>query len=87
MPRKEKVDRRTISIHCAKCRTLLYKYRKGGRGALVKCIVDRIAEDLTRGDQRCPECGQEFARPMARAGQPAFKIIQGKVYTKGMARK
>ena len=87
MPRKEKVDRRTISIHCSKCRTLLYKYRKGGRGGLVKCIVDQIAGDFTGGDLHCHECGQQFARPMNLPGQPAHKIIQGKVYTKGMARK
>ena len=83
----ERDDRRTISIHCAKCRTLLYKYRKGGRGGLVKCIIDRIAEDRTRGDLKCPECEQQFARPMDLPGQPAVKIISGKVYTKGMARK
>ena len=55
-------DIRTISIFCAKCRTLLYKYRKGGRGGLVKCMVERIAEDHTRGDMKCPKCGQVFAR-------------------------
>tara|TARA_A100001037_G_C14743879_1_gene454468 strand:- start:155 stop:418 length:264 start_codon:yes stop_codon:yes gene_type:complete len=87
MARKEKIDRRTIAIHCAKCRTLLYRYRKGGRGGLVKCIVDRIAEDHTEGDLHCPSCGQQFAREMNLLGQPAHKIIQGKVYTKGMARK
>ena len=84
---KEKVDRRTISIHCAGCRSLLYKYRKGGRGGLVKCIVDRIAEDRTAGDLKCPSCGQQFARPIPMGGQAAHKIIQGKVYTRGMGRK
>ena len=39
-------ERRTIGIHCLKCRTLLYRYRKGGTGGLVKCYLDRIAEDL-----------------------------------------
>ncbi len=87
MARQEKVNRRTIAIHCAKCRTLLYRYRKGGRGGLVKCIVDRIAEDHTTGDLTCHHCGQQFARPMNLPGQPAHKIIQGKIYTKGMARK
>ena len=87
MAQKEKVDRRTISIHCAKCRTLLYRYRKGGRGGLVKCIIDRIAVDHTAGDLHCQGCGQQFARPMDLPGQPAHKIIQGKVYTKGMARR
>jgi ribosomal protein S27E len=87
MAKSEKNDRRTISIHCAKCRSLLYKYRKGGRGGLVKCLVERIAEDFTNGDLHCHSCGQQFARPMSLPGQPVHKIIQGKVYTKGMARK
>ena len=55
-------DIRTISIFCAACRRLLYKYRKGGRGGLVKCLEDRIADDRTAGDLKCPHCGQEFAR-------------------------
>ena len=81
------VDRRTIAIHCLKCRTLLYRYRKGGSGGLVKCFVERIAEDRTNGDLRCQGCGQEFARPVTISGKPAHKIIQGKVYTRGMRRK
>jgi hypothetical protein len=78
---------RTIAIHCMGCRTLLYKYRKGGTGALVKCFVDRIAEDRTRGDLCCPSCGQEFARPRMISGKPAHKIIQGKVFTRGMRKR
>lgn len=78
---------RTISIHCAKCRTLLYTYHKGGTGGLVKCFVDRIARDFSRGDLKCPTCGQEFARLRIIQQKPAHKIIQGKVYTKGMTRK
>lgn len=79
--------RRTISIHCAGCRTLLYRYKKGGTGGLVKCFVDRIAEDHTRGDMCCPKCNKSFARFQMISGKPAHKIIQGKVYTKGMTRK
>ena len=78
---------RTISIHCAKCRTLLYKYHKGGRGGLVKCIPERIVEDRTEGDLKCPQCKQEFARSRMIGNRPAHKIIQGKVYTRGMPRK
>lgn len=81
------IKRRTISIHCAKCRTLLYKYKKGGTGGLVKCLVDRIVQDNTAGDLCCPKCGQQFAREQMIGGKPAHKIIQGKVYTKGMTRK
>ncbi len=81
------IDRRTIAIYCSRCRALLYRYYKGGNGGLVKCLVERIAEDHTRGDCRCPECGQEFARVRLMEGKPAHKIIQGKVYTRGMARR
>ena len=78
---------RTIAIHCSSCRHLLYKYHKSGTGGLVKCLPDRIVEDRTRGDLRCPECGQEFARLQMIGGKPAHKIIRGKVYTRGMRRK
>ena len=80
-------QRRTIAIHCMKCRALLYRYRKGGTGGLVKCFVERIAEDHTRGDLKCPACRQEFARAQMMSGRPAHKIIQGKVFTRGMRRK
>jgi hypothetical protein len=80
-------DARTISILCAGCRTLLYRYRKGGTGGLVKCFVERIVEDCTAGDLRCPRCGQEFARFKMISGRPAHKIVQGKVFTRGMRRK
>lgn len=78
---------RSISIYCAGCRTLLYKYRKRGRGGLVKCLEDRILEDHTAADMHCPRCGQEFARLKMYAGRRGHKIIQGKVYVKGMPRK
>ena len=80
-------QRRTIAIHCSGCRALIYRYRKGGTGGLVKCYVDRIAEDLTAGDLRCPGCGQAFARLIEIAGKPAHKIIGGKVFTRGMRRR
>ncbi len=87
MTKKGTPDRRTISIHCAKCSTLLYRYRKGGTGGLVKCYVERIAEDRTEGDLKCPQCGQEFARPRTIGAKPVHKIIQGKVFARGMRRK
>jgi len=80
-------DRRTISIHCLGCRTLLYRYRKGGTGGLVKCFVERIVEDRTAGDLRCPRCGNVFARAGEIAGRPIHKIVSGKVFTRGMRRK
>jgi len=79
--------RRTIDIHCLKCRALIYRYRKGGTGGLVKCFVERISEDRTAGDLCCPRCGREFARLRMIQGKPAHKIIQGRVFTRGMRRK
>jgi hypothetical protein len=86
MPSKSS-HRRTIGIHCRGCRCLLYKYSKGGTGGLVKCFVERILDDRTAGDLRCPGCGKEFARLQMMAGKPAHKIIQGKVFTRGMRRR
>jgi hypothetical protein len=80
-------QRRTISIHCLGCRALLYRYHKGGTGGLVKCYVDRIVEDRTAGDLHCPGCGQQFARPAAIGGTTVHRMIQGKVFTRGMRRK
>jgi len=80
-------SRRTIGIHCRACRTLLYKYSKGGTGGLVKCFVERIVDDRTAGDLHCQGCGREFARFQMMAGKPAHKIIQGKVFTRGMRRR
>ena len=81
------MDFRNIAIHCRACGTLLYRYRKGGTGGLVKCLLERISEDNTAGDMKCPKCGQEFARFQMYGGSPAHKIIKGKVYTRGMRRR
>jgi hypothetical protein len=84
---------RTVPIHdlvhhaVESDRTLLYRYRKGGTGGLVKCFVERIVEDRTAGDLRCPRSGQEFARFRMIGGRPAYRIVQGKVFTRGMRRK
>ena len=74
---------RTVKVYCADCGQLLYKYRKGGYGRLVKCFVDKIVQDNTEGDLRCPECGQAFARETMAYGRAANKIIQGKVTVRG----
>lgn len=73
---------KTVQIYCSKCRALLYKYRKGGKGALVKCFIERIVEDHTLSPCICPECGGVFAREALVRGTPAFKMIGGKVMMK-----
>ncbi len=77
-PRK-KAPTKTVKIFCAGCRAFLYKYRKAGNGALVKCFHERIVDDATNGKLSCPECGQEFAREAMIRGTPANKMIGGKV--------
>lgn len=76
-----------ISIHCKRCQKHLYTYQKEGPGMLIKCYVDRIIEDETHGNLKCPECGQEFARLASVHNRPAHKIIQGKVFTRGHCKK
>ena len=73
---------RTVEILCGQCKTKLFKYRKGGKGALVKCFKERIVEDYTRVACICPNCQQRFARETLIRGVPAFKIIGGKAVLK-----
>lgn len=80
-PRKKQPSR-TVQVSCSKCQTLLYKYRKGGKGALVKCFVERIVDDHTNDACTCPSCGQVFARETMIRGAPAYKMIGGKVMMK-----
>ncbi len=73
---------RTVEIFCAQCKRLLFKYRKGGKGALVKCFKERIVSDFTNIACVCPQCQQTFARDTLIRGTPAYKMIGGKVYMK-----
>ena len=68
-----------VDIYCAGCNTQLFRYRKGGKGALVKCFVERIVKDYTEQPCICPGCGVPFARETLIRGVPAYKIIGGKV--------
>ncbi|RJG47526.1 hypothetical protein [Motilimonas pumila] len=73
---------RTVDIFCVKCRSPLFKYRKGGKGALVKCFKSRLVHDFTTTPCHCPQCQQVFAREQIIRGLPAYKIIGGKVSVK-----
>lgn len=72
-----------IDVRCVKCKSLLYRYKKEGGGMLIKCYVDMIISDHTKGDLKCPSCGQEFARHAIIHHRAAHKIIQGKVFVRG----
>lgn len=73
---------RTVDIYCSKCKTQLFKYRKGGKGALIKCFKERITADYTNTSGTCPQCEQMFARDTLIRGVPALKIIGNKVRMK-----
>jgi ribosomal protein S27E len=73
---------RTVEIFCSQCKALLFKYRKGGKGSLVKCFKERIVQDHTKLDCTCPKCERIFARDTLVRGAPAFKMIGGKVVMK-----
>ena len=70
---------RKVEVKCAKCKTLLFKYAKGGKGSLVKCFKARIVSDYTKIACTCPACSQVFARDVLIRGTPAYKMIGGKV--------
>lgn len=79
---RDKLPSRSVDVKCRACDALLYKYRKGGKGSLVKCYLERITVDHTEAPCVCPACGQTFARPTLVHGKPAHKIIGGKAYAK-----
>jgi hypothetical protein len=72
----------TVDIFCSKCKTQLFKYRKGGKGALIKCFKERITKDYTTQSCICPVCHLLFARDTLVRGTPAYKLIGGKVIFK-----
>ncbi|MFC0119500.1 hypothetical protein ACFFK7_16440 [Pseudoalteromonas xiamenensis] len=69
---------RTVNIICSKCKTLLFVYRKGGKGALVKCFIERINASYAVDYIKCPNCDNEFGRMAMIRGVPAVKIIGNK---------
>lgn len=73
----------TIAVHCNKCLSKLYRYKKEGGGTLIKCYADMIMEDYTKGDLTCPNCNQEFARYAIIHNRSAHKIIKGRVFVRG----
>lgn len=78
----KKQPEKSVDIYCSKCRTQLFKYKKGGKGALVKCFKERIVQNYVTEARKCPNCASEFARECMIRGAPAYKIIGGKVTTK-----
>ena len=75
-----KAPTKTVSIYCNKCSQQLFKYKKGGKGALIKCFKERISKDFTVVSCTCPKCETIFARETLIRGTPAYKIIGGNVW-------
>ena len=80
---KKKTKEYVIVVHCSRCSTPLYRYRKEGPGHLVKCFLSNIIDDYTKKDLKCPKCETEFARTAMIHGRPAHKMIGGKVTVVG----
>lgn len=66
---------KTVDVLCCRCKTLLFKYRKGGKGALVKCFKERISKDFTHQACTCPECNTVFARETLVRGRRHIKLL------------
>jgi|TARA_R110002153_G_scaffold142654_2_gene293739 hypothetical protein len=77
-----KAPSKSVSIFCSNCQHQLFRYKKGGKGALIKCFKERITQDFTTQAGICPACETVFARDMLIRGTPAFKMIGGKVWFK-----
>ncbi|WP_158768587.1 hypothetical protein [Paraglaciecola sp. L1A13] len=77
-----KAPSKSVNIFCNNCQQQLFRYKKGGKGALVKCFKERITKDFTTQEGTCPQCKTVFARDTLIRGTPAFKMIGGKVWFK-----
>lgn len=86
------VVRRNLEVKC-QCGTPLARYRKGGKGRLIKLFLDRIAIDhagifqleppLQVGDHvYCPGCDKRVATVHIIRGKHAAKLNQGAIQPK-----
>ncbi|TRX55702.1 hypothetical protein [Thalassomonas sp. M1454] len=78
----KKLPTKSVDILCRQCKSVLFKYKKGGKGALLKCFKERITQDFTKQSCQCPNCDSIFARDVLVNGTPAFKIIGNKAFAK-----
>lgn len=69
-----------IKVLCSSCRTLLFRYDKLGKGALVKLNPARIVDDYTEPNQplRCPGCLGVFARELVIGPRRFRKLLGGR---------
>jgi len=74
-----------ITIEC-KCGRKLFRYFKAGKGRIIKCFIDRMADDYvglqnaeTFSKPICPQCGKDLGIIMMIRGNPALKLNQGTI--------
>jgi len=76
-----------ISVFC-KCGEKLVRYRKGGKGRLVKIHTDRIAEDFwgifthkhpIGTEIFCPRCKNRIATVRMQSGKYINRVNQGQL--------
>jgi hypothetical protein len=83
------VKQRAIEVYC-QCGLLLARYRKGGKGRLVKMFLERILVDhaaiflknppLSLNDSLlCPDCKKRVATIQVIKGKYAAKLNQGAI--------
>jgi hypothetical protein len=78
----------TVSVNCAKCGNRLFRYKKknGTKSNLVKCFVERIAEDSagvlatqfdTSNQDECAKEVQTYTCPSCQTDFARFSMIRG----------
>ncbi len=71
-----------LTIKCARCGTKLMKYKKVGKGRVIRCFKDRIVKDCTikKGNLiLCPHCGNIIGKDKGNF----IKMRQGSFTYKG----
>ena len=80
-------ETRIIKLEC-KCGQKIARYKKEGRGKLIKMYLNMILEDVagifsrplkTNEDVFCPKCKKRLATIYIVHGRPAAKINQGAI--------
>ena len=73
---------RILDVYCRKCQTVLLKYRKGGKGQLIKCHLHKLVKNFTINPGICQNCDVQWGREATIKNKPALKIIGDRVYWK-----
>lgn len=71
-------------VSCAYCKANICKYRKVGKGNLVRLWLSRIVEmefEITK-DLACPFCGEVLGSLVEIDGDGAYKILRSSLQTR-----